>query len=240
METSGVFETRSLNSEILDTHEFDETLARQSYAFMEVVNRYFGGLGPVKHFISRHAKALGRELHILDLGSGTCGIPIAICRWARRHGINVRFTCVEHNRHAIDLARQKLSQSGPNITLIDADVFSFEPAGPVDLAIGTLFFHHLTDEQILELLGRLRTFGIRSVLINDLRRTACCFLETLGISLFVARRVRADALSSIKRSFRPDELGELLTKLEPQHRAVKSRACCRVIAEIDFKKESPQ
>jgi hypothetical protein len=81
-----VFDSRATETEFLDRPDCDPTLAASSYRFMETVNCYFGGIRTVRRFLAaetagRHA---GAPLRILDIGSGSCDIPLAVSRWAAR------------------------------------------------------------------------------------------------------------------------------------------------------------
>jgi len=102
-----VFETRATAKEFLDQPDLDPGLAVASYRFMERVNRYFGGVRIVRRFVA--AEAAGREdgtpLRILDIGAGSCDIPLAVSRWARGRGIAVRFTCLEMADRAVAISK---------------------------------------------------------------------------------------------------------------------------------------
>ena len=107
-----MFDSRATATEFLDRPDCDPTLAAASYRFMETVNARFGGIRIVRRFLAaetagRHARV---PLRILDIGSGSCDIPLAVSRWARRHGIPLHFTCLEMADFAIDMARQRLAR----------------------------------------------------------------------------------------------------------------------------------
>jgi hypothetical protein len=55
--------------------------------YMETVNYRFGGIRLVRRFLA--AETAGRHacvpLRILDIGSGSCDIPLAVIRWARTY-----------------------------------------------------------------------------------------------------------------------------------------------------------
>ena len=69
-------------------------------------------------------------------------------------------------------AFMRLTRMGdPNVRLLNEDIWRHRPERPYDLAIGSMFFHHLTNQQIIDLLQYLRGFVTEGVLINDLRRS---------------------------------------------------------------------
>jgi len=177
-------------------------------------------------------------LRILDIGSGSCDIPLAVSRWARAHGIPLHFTCLEMAGHAVDIARRQLARAGdPAVQLLQEDVLTHQPAEPYHLAVASMCFHHFSNAQILTLLQRLRGFVLNSVLINDLRRSR---LASLAARLLLADTgtpagVRHDALLSIRRGFKSSELSTLLRQLDSVTVSVEPARWFRIAAIIRFK-----
>jgi 2-polyprenyl-3-methyl-5-hydroxy-6-metoxy-1,4-benzoquinol methylase len=223
--------------EFLDRADCDPALAAASYRFMETVNRRFGGIRVVRRFLS--AETAGRcsaaPLRILDIGSGSCDIPLAVSRWARARGIPLHFTCLEMAGHAVDVARGKLARAGnPAVQQLQENAFTHRPAEPYDWAVASMCFHHFSDAQILALLQRLRGFVRNSVLINDLRRSQ---LASLAARLLLVGRpagVRHDALLSIRRGFNIGELRTLLRRLDRVTVSVEPAHWFRIAAIIRF------
>ena len=90
-----MFESRATATEFLDCPDCDSALAAASYRFMERVNGRFGGARVVRRFLAAETaeRRVGVPLRILDIGSGSCDIPLTVSRWARAHDIPVHFTC---------------------------------------------------------------------------------------------------------------------------------------------------
>jgi hypothetical protein len=226
--------------EILDRPDCDPLLAAASYRFMETVNDRFGGARLVRRFLAaetaeRHSDT---PLRILDIGSGSCDIPLAMIRWARAYGIPLHFTCLEMAGHAIDIARRQLARAGnPPVKLLQENAFTHQPIEPYDYAVTSMCFHHFSNEQILMLVNRLRGFVLNSLLINDLRRS---HLASLAARLLLAataapRGVRHDALLSIRRGFKIHELRTLLRQLDGVAVSVEPASWFRIAAIIRFK-----
>jgi hypothetical protein len=226
--------------EFLDRPDCDPALAAASYRFMETVNCRFGGIRLVRRFLAaetaeRHVFA---PLRILDIGSGSCDIPLAMIRWARAYDIPLHFTCLEMAGHAIDIARGKLVRAGnPPVQLLQEDAFTHQPIEPYDYAVTSMCFHHFNNAQILMLLHRLRGFVRNSMLINDLRRSRLASLATgfLLAATAAPAEVRHDALLSIRRSFKIDELKTLLRQLDDVTISVDPASWFRIAAIIRFK-----
>ena len=79
-----MFDARATATEFLDRPDCDPALAAASYRFMEMINARLGGLRIVRRFLAAETAGLpaGTPLHILDIGSGTCDLPLAV---SRRH-----------------------------------------------------------------------------------------------------------------------------------------------------------
>ncbi len=233
-----MFDSRATATEFLDRPDCDPALAAASYRFMEMVNRRFGGIRMVRRFLAtesarRHA---GGPLRVLDIGSGSCDIPLAVSRWARAHDIPLHVTCLEIAGHTVDIAHKQLTRAGnPAVQLLQEDVFTHQPAEPYDCAVASMFFHHFSDAQILTLLQRLRGFVLNSVLVNDLRRSRLAYLAGRLLVVGTPPGVRHDALLSIRRGFQISELSALLRQLGNVTVSVESARWFRIAAIVRFK-----
>jgi hypothetical protein len=230
---------RDSGTELLDRPDCDPVLAAKSYRFMSLVNRIGGGTRVVRRFLARELASapVSRTVRVLDFGSGTCDIPLAVARWAARHGHQVEFTCIEQNPRALDLAGQAVARARcTRIKLVLGDVFTHQPAEPYDYAVGSMVIHHFGRQEISRLIAHLAGFVTRALLINDLRRCALNYAACYALTVAHDPLVRHDALLSIRRGFRP---GDLLTLVDTgQTTATVSPAWfCRVVANVRFDKE---
>jgi ubiquinone/menaquinone biosynthesis C-methylase UbiE len=237
-----VLSQRARGSEFLDRPDSDPKLTERSFRFIRFVNRDGGGIRVVRRFLEtelRRAPATD-TVRLLDLGCGDCDIPLAVARWADARGHRLEFTCIDHNAEAIALARGRLAKSNSrNIKIEQADILSYQPANPFDYAIGSMFFHHFTEDEIVAIVARLRRFVRRAVLINDLHRCTLNYLVCSILTLPADRELRHDALLSIRRGFKPRELTRLLSKHDPAP-VVRTAWFCRVAGVVRFdRKETP-
>jgi ubiquinone/menaquinone biosynthesis C-methylase UbiE len=179
-------DARATAKEFLDQPDCDPSLAAASYRFMEAVNGTFGGTRVARLFLSAETKGcnINTPLRILDIGSGSCDIPLALSRWARERAIPIEISCLEVADQAVAIARRKLALANdPAVHLLQEDAFTHQPSEPYDCAVSSMCFHHFDNDQILVLLQRLRRFVTHRVLINVLRAArhglhlapACCW-----------------------------------------------------------------
>ena len=113
-------------------------------------------------------------------------------------------------------------------------MWEYEPQQPVDCVVGSMFFHHLRDDEILALLERARGFGANTALINDLQRSWGAYIGCWLWALGVPRDVRHDGLLSVRRGFRAGELRELLARLPNASATVANAWLFRVAAVVRF------
>lgn len=205
---------------------------------MALVNRLFGGVRNVRLFVADQTRRLPprQPLRVLDIGAGICDIPIAVARWALRRGIEIHFTCLEISRYAPSIARQKIRRAGlaDKIEVVQEDAFAHRPPLPYDCAVGSMFFHHLAEPDILLLVSRLRTIVRRGLLINDLGRNWPDYLGAWLLTLPLSSGARHDALLSIRRSFKPGDLEALLRSLPGVYVRASNTWLFRVKAVVEF------
>jgi len=232
-----MFEERSQAPELIDSPDCPASLIRASHRFMEYVNKFLGGTAVVKKFIKQESLRLNKSsLKILDIGSGSCDIALDVSRWCRRQGLEIKFTCVESSGFTAQMAREKIVCANADIELINADIFEYTPVETFDCAVGSLFFHHLTDSRIVELIKRLKNFVRHSVLINDLRRSLLIYAGCCLLTSVLPADMRHDALLSIKKSFLPEQLRALLCEINGSTILVDTAFIGRVKAIIQFNK----
>lgn len=233
-----MFEPRASATEFLDRDDCPAELAAASYRFMERVNRHFGGIRTVRRHIAGCAagRPAGTPLRILDIGSGSCDIPLAVGRWARQRDIRLHFTCLEKADQAVNIARRQLALApAADIDLRHEDAFVHQPKRPYDCAVASMCLHHFADAEILELLERLRGYVVGTVLINDLRRSRWASLAARLLLAGHPAGVRHDALLSIRRGFRVGELSKLLRQLKNVETTVAGTPWFRVVGIVKFK-----
>jgi SAM-dependent methyltransferase len=232
-----MFKRRSLMLEVLDCPDVDDRFAERSYRFMRFANRFLGGYRVVQRFLAAELAGLpqGHGLRVLDLGCGACDIPLGMSRWARRRGIDIRFTCLDVLPQAEKIAQRNIKLTrDTKVTFLREDAFSHEPENQYDCAIASMFFHHLQDSEILQLVSRLRRYVRRSLLINDLRRDVIHYAGALLLRASISSDFLTDALLSIRRGFRARELAELLSRVEDAHVNVANAWMYRVMATVHF------
>ena len=202
--------TRSRAPEIMDDLQMEGPELRNTLKVLARINAFLGGDKVTSIGIKRALKGSTEKkgLHIVDLGCGEGSHLRMLARYSRKRGLEWKFTGVDANADCVNFARER-SVDYPEIEYLQQDVFSWE-APECDLVIATLFMHHFSDEQIIELITHYKPKLKIGWVINDLHRSPLAYGLFWLLSLFMGNSmVRNDGLLSIKKGFKKKELYNL-------------------------------
>lgn len=168
----------------------------------------------------------GKPVRVLDVGSGAGGLLFRVDDWAHRERVAVELTGLDVNDGHIELARRTAGEEGRRIDFRPGDArdLSHVPDEGVDLAISTFTLHHLPAGDAARMLAELDRVAAVSFFVFDLRRnlpTLPALWAFLRLSGFDAPS-RHDALTSVRRAYRTDEVETLLEAAEVRSFAVES------------------
>lgn len=154
---------------------------------------------------SEHAD---RPITILDIASGGGDVTLGLARYARRQQLDWQFTGCDISARAVAESSARATRLGLNARFITADALGGLP-GRYDVAVCTLFLHHLTDDQIVALLKHAS--NAKHVVISDLRRSRLAYAATwLGTRLLTRSPVvHVDGPLSVRAALTPPELAAL-------------------------------
>ncbi len=123
---------------------------------------------------------------------------------------------MDFNAKALEMTQKAIDKSGvEGIKLVEADIFRYQPVRDFDYAIGSMVFHHFTNDEIHRLITHLCGFVRRALLINDLHRNLLNYLVCSILVIPLDREIRHDARLSIRRGFKPAELRTILQEHDP-------------------------
>jgi 2-polyprenyl-3-methyl-5-hydroxy-6-metoxy-1,4-benzoquinol methylase len=149
----------------------------------------------------------GRPLRVLDLATGAGDVPIRLWHRARRAGVALQVEGCDVRPAAVAHAAARAAAAGADVRFFAADVMG-DPVPPgYDVLVSSLFLHHLSGEQAVDLLKGMAEAAGRLVVINDLVRSrAGWLLAYLGTRLLSRSPVvHVDGLRSVEGAFALDE-----------------------------------
>ena len=200
--------------ELLDLNVGTLDDAAQSLDDLRRINRWLGGVAVIlRHLLPRLERAAvgaTRPLVVVDIGSGSADIPIAVVEWARRRGVAVRVLAVDLNQRHLSIARPGLA-AYPEVSLVGADAWNLPLDGDVDYIMASLFLHHFPPDDVVYLLRSWWQIARRGVLANDLIRAWLPYLGYFALQPFIARSylTQYDAPLSIRRAYTLGEMRRL-------------------------------
>ena len=185
------FSRRSDKLEIMDDLAYSGPLMDQTLAELEIINTWLGGnavtMNALKSLVAGRPQY--NELCIADLGCGRADLLKIIERWAENTGRKMRLIGIDANEYIINAAKKNLS-SDSRIELQCMDIFStaFQQQ-KFDVVIGTLFYHHFSDEQLITFFGKLKDQARLGFVINDIHRHPLAFYSIRFLTQFFSRSI---------------------------------------------------
>lgn len=164
-------------------------------------------------------QADGEPIRILDVGTGSADIPLAIARWARSRRVRVRITAVDLHPVTCGLAREYLRNAGGeaanDIEIVQGDALKlmdqFAP-GSFDYAHAGLFLHHLHDIEVMTVLRIMDRLAKRGMIWNDLVRVRFPRLLLWPTLVGAPAIIKHDAVVSVEAGFRKAEALDLASR----------------------------
>lgn len=208
------FSKRSGDVEIMDDLDYAGEMMDRTLGELEVINRWLGGNNVTINGISELLKDTkpGKSVQVADLGCGRGDMLLLIDNWAKKKNLDVHLTGIDANQYVINAARKRLNGS-PHIQLQAVNILSevFQRK-KFDIIIGTLFYHHFTDEQLVSFFSRLKHQANIGFLINDIHRHSLAYYSIKLLTVLFSRSsmVKYDAPLSVLRAFSRKELTEIL------------------------------
>ncbi len=203
---------RSKELERIDTGDYTPAEYDRFLKEIAFINRFLGDRRALRRSLFREIKRRQlSEFSMLDVGCGSGELLRYTAEFARAKNIKARLAGLDLNPISASVSANGTSDF-PEISITQGDAFQLPFAdGEFDYAISSLFFHHLTDEQVPHALGEMRRVARRGVFVIDLHRHPAAyrlyliFCKAFGIS----RLVTEDGSLSVLRGFRPEELAGL-------------------------------
>jgi 2-polyprenyl-3-methyl-5-hydroxy-6-metoxy-1,4-benzoquinol methylase len=171
------------------------------------------------------------SLRVLDLATGSGEVAINIWSAFRERQKDLHMAGCDISRDAIEMAKENASKAGATIDFFTANVLEDELPDDYDVIMTTLFTHHLSEEDVVNLMSRMKSATRKMVLISDLERSVINYgLVWLATRLVTdSPIVHFDGPASVLNSFTRGELLQLSAKAGLDGATVRMTPPCRMI-----------
>jgi len=206
--------TRIYQKEILDVETPEQAVVDEIYRYLASVNRYLGGVrATIARFeVFSQSWRHGERIEVLEVACGAADIPRALIDWGRARGFDLRVTATDVSTGALDYARRHAPKDERlRFACIDVERPAFGDAA-FDYVTCALFFHHLTDDQIVSALRSFARLATRGIIVNDLARSRRAFAWTWLVTWPFHPILHHDGPLSVRRALTPQEIRELAAR----------------------------
>ncbi|MFZ6011145.1 MAG: methyltransferase domain-containing protein [Bacteroidota bacterium] len=206
---------RSSEIEIMDDLNCSGEVVHQTLRELENINYLLGGNHVTLDGVARLLRdrgVAGQPWQITDLGCGGGDMLKLIRGWANKKNIGLRLTGIDANPHIVSFAQTNTPLSC-KIQYETVDIFSEKfRSRKMDIALGTLFFHHFTREQLIAFFAQLKMQTTIGFVVNDIHRHWFAYYSIRWLTSLFSKSamVKYDAPLSVRRAFRKKELIDIL------------------------------
>ncbi len=160
----------------------------------------------------------------MDIGCGGGDALMALYKWSDKNKLSLRFTGADLKQDCITYA-QDYCKGIPAIEFRQEDFRSVLLTDSTVSAIhAALFFHHFSEEEIIEFLKTCKSHNV-AVVINDLERNVLAYysIKILTRLFSSSPLVKNDAPLSVARGFKKKEWKAILKSAGIERYEIQSR-----------------
>lgn len=200
---------RSYQKELMDADYIPFPAMAQTLKELNVVNTQLGGHAITLNGV-RQLMENKKTLVVCEIGCGGGDNLFAVYKYCLKKEIPVSFIGIDMNAECIVFAKQQYPQLPCEWICSDYALANLSGKEP-DIIFSSLFCHHFTDEQLVQMLQWLKNNSSVGFFINDLHRhwLAYYLIKYLTKVFSKSYLVKNDACLSVARSFRKNEWKKL-------------------------------
>ncbi len=205
--------TRSYTLELLDADSIPEEDLIQNLRELRFINKFLGGHATIIEGFKAFGSPTGN--HVLELGSGGGDNIVAIKdKFPKNNftGVDLKQVCVDYSK-----------KQDNEVAWVCEDVFKYKSAEPFDLIFNSLFCHHFTDEQLVDILKWMHQNARKGFFIGDLQRNLLAYWAIKVLTKLFSKSylVKNDAPLSVLRGFTRSDWQVLLKKANIENYEIK-------------------
>jgi len=203
---------RSEQKEIIDNLGYNNPTLIENLKDMEKINHWLGFNKALSRALKKIKNRFPKEkISLADLGCGSGDSLRYLYHWARSNQIALELHGIDANQFIIEYAKSA-SLSYPTIQYHYQNIFL--STANYDILTLNNICHHFTNDELINLLKKLKTQIRCALIINDLHRHLCAYWGFYCIAKFLrlSEITKHDGALSVKRGFTRVELINILHK----------------------------
>jgi 2-polyprenyl-3-methyl-5-hydroxy-6-metoxy-1,4-benzoquinol methylase len=217
-----MLQNRSYEKELLDADDIPTADLFQNLKELDRINTLLGGYNITFSALKKIIKPQ-KVYTLIDIGCGGGDTLKHIKKWQLRKELNINLIGIDLKPVCIEYATQQKATEG--IEFICDDYRNmFQHVQQIDIIHACLFCHHLSEQQLIELINFAKNRRI-TLVINDLERNPIAYfaIKTLTQLFSKSYLVKNDAPLSVARGFKKKEWLDIIKKAGATDFSVKNK-----------------
>jgi len=203
---------RARRPELMDRLDADPAELARSLDDLRAVNRWLGGRRlPVRLVMEMAERLSPGPIRVLDVGTGSADIPLALVDAARGKGLPITITGLELHPETVTVATLAAADHS-EVEIVQGDAVDLPFAdAQFDIAMTNTTLHHFDPEQVCRILAEMDRVSRWGVVATDLARSIPAYLGArfLAITVWHGHPItRHDGPWSVRAAFTPSEIRE--------------------------------
>jgi 2-polyprenyl-3-methyl-5-hydroxy-6-metoxy-1,4-benzoquinol methylase len=200
------FSKRSTKKELLDDDNIPFEDIVKNMKELNSINTLLGGhaitVKGIKNIIFSLPKNFSSdEVVICEIGCGGGDNIKAIHKWCKKNNVKASFVGVDIKKECIDFANSRCENIPVQLIVSPYEKINF--TSKPNIIFSSLFCHHFTNEQLVNMLVWMKQNSTSGFFVNDLQRNKVAFFLIKWLTKFFSSSylVKNDAPLSVARSF---------------------------------------
>ena len=218
---------RRYDAELMDDFSIQDERIDEALRELKFINIFLGGKATTAEGfrILRKREDVFRTWKVLDVGAGGADVFDSSTE-------NLTIVALDRNPRTCAYIEKK---SASTVVCGDARQLPFEPKS-FDVVHASLFLHHFTEKEIVNLLRSFVEVSKRGIIINDLRRSilALAGIKILTMLFSKSKFVKNDGPLSVLRGFSKKDLQSILNQCDFKRYVLKRTWAFRWLVVIDL------
>ena len=223
------YKNRSLQKEILDQKNIPFEDIALNMKELDWINSNLGGHSIT---IEGFRKLLGvkKTISVCEIGCGGGDNLNALHKFCIEENIKANFIGIDINKECVAFAKENSLIKNPEFIVSDYKNVNFKNEKP-DIIFSSLFCHHFTNKELIEMMKWMKENSTIGFFINDLHRhpIAYHFIKFTTKKFSKSYLVKNDAPVSVLRGFKKNEWKNILKNAGIKNCSIKWRWAFRFL-----------